>query len=438
MVLTRSRGALAFASALAAAVAAGSSAGCGESLFDAHGARDGGMDGGDGDGSIDVPDTCQSPCVADAGRDFGNGTWRYLEDQRNRMWAEMTPSGNVVSGTLDAANQIRKCGSGATSDACKALPGALLLSAAGQASVADPAIEFTATEAKELQLVVRAHADGAGQRIRLYRNAREDLLITTAAVPAGATVERKVVVDALPGDRFLVALAPSGGGGAAAVHFFVTDTRANGLTTCRLAVPFPGPVPAGSTSVDDLCGDVMEALDDNTPSMPFPRTDPFGGNTAGYFEPGMHYRATTALSRGATMTYQLWVQHDANVPAVPYTWLFTDADEDLGGGIGIRVRYMPTPRIEASVVATTAPLAYADQFAPFPALTDYHFVRVIHGGDKVTICIDGTKVVTDQPLTGPTSSAIPPRLGRNANDPSTYFFGGIDDVRVFAGALPCD
>ena len=437
MVLTRTCRALLVVAGLGAGLAAGL-AGCKESLFDANGPRgDGGM-GGDGDGAIDVPDTCQSPCIADAGRDFIGAGWRYLEDRRDRTWAEMSASGSVVSGMLDVVNQIRKCTGDSASSACKALPGALLLSSAGQASVADPAIEFTATEAKVLQLVVRAHAEGAGQRIRLYRNAREDLLFTTVALPAGATVERKVVVDALPGDRFLVALAPSGGGGTAAVHFFISDTRANFPSTCRLAVTFPGPVAMGSTSIDDLCGDVMESLDDDQLSMPYSLPDPFGGDTAGYFEPGMHYRGTAAIPRSDTLTYQLWVKH-ANVPASQYAWLFTDADEALGGGLGIRVRYAPTVRIEASVVATPKPsLTYDDQFAPFPTLTDYHFVRVIHGSDKVTICVDGTKVVTDQPLSGPSASAIPPRLGRNALDISVHFCGALDDVRVFSGALPCD
>ena len=59
--------------------------GCKQSLFDAHGGRDSGVS----DAPV-LPATCPTPCLGDAGKDFGTSPWRFVDDHRNRTWAAMT------------------------------------------------------------------------------------------------------------------------------------------------------------------------------------------------------------------------------------------------------------------------------------------------------------------------------------------------------------
>jgi len=62
--------------------------------------------------------------------------------------------------------------------------------------------------------------------VRIYRNSREDVLVTATAMP-GVALDREITVDALAGDRFLVALAPEAmGAGNVAVQLFVNNTGA--------------------------------------------------------------------------------------------------------------------------------------------------------------------------------------------------------------------
>src|SRR5690606_31269169 len=103
--------------------------------------------------------------------------------------------------------------------ACGELRGALLVDSSGASP--DPAIEYESPDARVIQLALRAHVTGGPHRVRLYRNSREDVLFTAAAAP-GAAVAHTITLDALPGDRFLVAIEPGDpAGGTAAVHLFV-------------------------------------------------------------------------------------------------------------------------------------------------------------------------------------------------------------------------
>ena len=97
---------------------------CKQSLFDSHG--DDTTGDGAGSGDTMVPTSCPATCLADAAADFdgtagGTGNhWAYLEDQRNRQWAPMTPQGGLVVGA-DANNKIGKC-AGSSPSACSELP----------------------------------------------------------------------------------------------------------------------------------------------------------------------------------------------------------------------------------------------------------------------------------------------------------------------------
>ena len=161
----------------------------------------------------------------------------------------MTASAGIMDGFEQ--DQITSC-VGLSAAACKGLPGALLVTSSGGAT-SDPAIEYRSPATRVIQLSFSAHVPSAGaaQRIRLYRNSREDALLTSIVAP-GQTAGDMIVVDALEGDRFLIAVEPTGAGGDLALHFFVSDPRVDFPSTCRLALAFES---ASDDKVDNLCRD---------------------------------------------------------------------------------------------------------------------------------------------------------------------------------------
>jgi len=421
-------------------------AGCGQSLFDAHGRRDGGGggddagdDGGGGDGS--VPETCPpASCIADAAADFtkaqggANGHWFYREDKRNRSWMTMSPDATGLVGA-EAGNRIDPCTSSA--DGCRALSSALLVSSS--ALTADPAIEFLSFVPKVVQLALRVRVDRGTQRVRLYRNSREDVLFTAIGAP-GETVMSTITLDALALDKFLVAIEPTDGtAGLAAVQFFVIDAGKSFPQTCLLAIPFTASG-LGPNTVRDLCGSTdFLYRNDNVSSTPGFRDDAFGkSSTAGYFEPGFNYLGAKPLSRNGDVTVQFWAIQDTPVPTVGTAWLFSDFDENTGGGLGIQLRFPAPLRIEASALTAVGPPNYTFKGVNFGNPNTWYFVRVIHAGGMVTICLDGKQVLNTS-LVGPMASGYPPSLARNAPwETVSNLLGGLDDVRVFSGVLPCN
>jgi hypothetical protein len=419
--------------------------GCSESLFGARVDRGNGPpDGGD---DTSIPDTCPASCIADAAASYNgtvggaDGRWRYLGDQRDHTWAPMIPMARVMVG--EANNRIEPCADKPAA-ACTGLPGALLVTSSGTSSMSDPAIEYTAPDARVIQLALHVYVpgDSVEHRVRLYRNSREDVLFTTSAAP-GATVAHAITVDALPGDRFLVALEPSGGqGGTAALHLFVIDAHLTFPSTCQLAVTFSDPTIVGST-IDDLCGGKLTSIDYTTqPAPPQLANGPFayqGMSVSVHLEPGFYLYGSQPLEKAAT-TVQFWVQNEA--PTDTKAWVFSDLNKVNAGGLGIQFTNTPRTlsglRLEAAVVSTTSPVMYTSQSIGVANPQDWHFVRVVHTGGMVTFCLDGARVMSF-PLAGPTAPGSIATLGRNGiTDTVDQFSGSLDDVRVFSDALPCN
>jgi 3D (Asp-Asp-Asp) domain-containing protein len=422
--------------------------GCSESLFGVHSDRNGGpRDGGDGGDDASVPDTCPASCIADAAASFdgsvggAGGRWRYLGDKRDRTWAPMLAVAGAMVG--DANNRIERCADKPSSAACTGLPGALLVTSSGTSSTSDPAIEYTAPDARVIQLALHVYVpgDSVEHRVRLYRNSREDVLFTASASPGGATVAHTITVDALPGDRFLVALEPSGGqGGTAALHLFVIDANKTFPSTCQLAVTFSAPTIIGPT-IDDLCGGGLTSIDNAMlPAAPLLVTGPFAyQGMGGYLDPGYYLYGSQPLDRGDT-TIQFWVQNET--PSTSKTWVFSDIDEVNARGLGIGFKNTsgnPSDlKLEASVVSATSPVTYTGQSIAFANPQNWRFVRVVHTGGVVTFCLDGARVMSF-PLPGPAASGRVPYFGKNgASGVTDYFGGSLDDVRVFSDALPCN
>ena len=420
-------------------------AGCGGSLFDSHGKPDGGGGGGD---DANVPASCPSPCLADAAGDFdgtpngSTGHWRYLDDTRNRAWTPMT--GNATAMTGAGMNKITTCAKNGSAAACSALPGALLVTSSGATTTADPAVELTVTTKQNLQLALRVAVPGGApaQIVRLYRNSREDTLVTATAMPS-TTLDKVVTVDALAGDRFLLSIAPMAMGATdVGVQLFVNPTGAVFPVTCQTAYSFSAA--ASTTTVADLCGtNTLTAYDFNT-SPP----DPVLLGASAFPELGMaadiavdkYYESAAVLTKAGDTTVQMWTKIDVMPPSTNGAWIWSDQDLDLGGGLGI-VIYDPTaPKLGLSSCTDPNALTFVEATAPYPTETAWHFVRVVHTGGVVSVCIDGVKrAMMDVPATK-LSSSYAPRMARNVvwTPAGAFRDGHLDDVRVFNTALPCD
>jgi len=420
--------------------------GCSESLFGAHGNLDGGIgSGSDGGDAAPVPDTCAAPCLADATANFDgtvdgtNDRWSYVDDNRNRTWAPMTPVAGAMIGAVN--NRIERCTDKPSAAACTGLPDALLVTSSGASSKADPAVVYTSPDARVIQLVLHANipSGSVAHRVRLYRNSREDVLFTAIAAP-GATAANTITVDALAGDRFLVALEPTGSlGGTAALTFFIIDANKTFPSTCQLALTFADPT-VGTATVANLCGAGFTYILDTQPTAPV--LSPMGpyneeGNGL-YFEHPYYLVGSQALA-GGDRTVQFWVQNLA--PTGQTSWVFSDIDETTARGLGIRFTNPSGSNssfnLEAAVVTATAPVAYASQGIAISSAIAWHFVRVVHAGGMVTICLDGTQMKS-APLPTPTAPGRTPALARNNLTAVDDFNGNVDDVRIFSGTLPCN
>jgi hypothetical protein len=424
-------------------------AGCGQSLFDSNGEGTVDAPGGTTDMGVDimVPSSCPTPCLADAGADFdgtpgGMGNrWRYLEDNRDRTWAAMTASGGAFVGA-DPANRISSCAMAPTAPACMALPGALLVDTAGMTANADPAISFTSTSKQVIQLSVRVHvpAGGTAHIVGLYRNSREDRLYNALA-GAGSTVETSLTVDALANDRFYLTLVPAGAGATEiAAHFYVNGTTMTFPVACQLAAQFQ--TPAGTT-IENQCGTTLTSWIDATATMMTPPTltaGPFGDlGTAADILMDTYYEDPDVLDYAGDSTTQFWMRHDAFVSSYA-GWPFSTVDLNNGGGLAFYIYDGPSGKMMEVNTCTnpnTVTFSYVD--VDFPDDTNWHFVRAVHVGGNVRVCIDGVRVGS-YPPTVPLVTTIHPYIGRNAfwSPQVASFDGAVDDVRMFTGALPCE
>lgn len=454
MVLTARGRRIALLAALAAAAA------CNHSLFDNRpgGTGSGSDAGSDGPG---VPASCPGGCLGDAAANFdGSDTgtthvWRYLEDQ-GRAWQAMTLSlvSSTMMGQIDAANQITTCTTRNDAPACRALPGALLMSS-GATSAIDPAIEFTAprTMPQVLQLSLRAYlAGGAGQTIRIYRNSREDVLFTS---PLTATnlVEHAVVVDALPGDRFLVAISGTEAASEVAVQFYVNATGQPFPTTCQLALSFTG-VTTTTTTVQDPCNKyTFTSFVFDQPPMQTTKATPFVSGPGPYPEqmPGIAVAQNMFLLRDGPSplnaldwthdtTVQMWAQPTMLEQLGADSYLFDDFDIDTCGGMELSVRAAGGQNPRITLHGCTDPVTMAtDIITPaFPLDSAWHFVRVVRNAAGFDLCIDGAYVASLSVKPGAIASNNPPVLGKPLPyDEGASYIGGFDDVRAFTAALPC-
>ena len=425
--------------------------GCSQSLFDQHPGLTGsngsnGSNGSGGDGGI--PDVCPAPCLANGGGDFGmtGKNWRYVEDTRNRKWVPMMQSGMTEVGTDDSGNKIEACANDMTQPACAQLPSALLVTSSGSASMADPAIEWTATsnEPVAIELGAFVPSGGSPQNILLYRNSREDSLFTVEAMP-GVRASGSIVLDALAGDRFLVAVAPVAGGTAdVGLQFFASQGAGTFGKQCELALEFA----SGGATTPNACGSPFTGmLDDgmggSTPQNVSVGPGPFPEQgSAGVFAANDYIVGADIIDRSGDTTTQFWVQQGALVPDEG-SWVFSDQDLDNTGGLGFDI-YENAAGTGMSLDTVTCtgsgdPLQFAVATATYPSDGAWHFVRAVQTNGLLLVCIDN-KMVGQVPVAdGSLKTSFPPYDGKNViwTPVGAFFNGSLDDLRSFKTALPC-
>jgi hypothetical protein len=418
-------------------------AGCSESLLGAHHAGGEVPDAPSGTDGGELPGACTGSCITDAAAAFDgsvNGVgnyWRYYDDGRDQhSWEPMTPATGGQVGE-DPRNHITTCAARPDAIACQQLPGALLISAAGPTSAADPAIAFVTVVSQTLELRLRVAAPTGAPVIRLYRNSREDELFTQVAATA---IDQTVTLDALAGDRFLVAVAPPTDAGASDIGLDLT-VRAGGVfpTSCQLAVGFE--VIVGNSVTDVSCrGAVFLQRNGTVVSPPMQGPPPYQQLRSSIRIPeGTSLEllpADSTIDYTGDVTVQLWMFQE--VEATSTFWAFSDIDSSQGGGLGISLLAAPAKILDV-VAGTSAATRFVHATAPYPGADGWHFIRVVRSRTDLRVCIDGQHATTiDAPATAAASHA--PALGREADGvPSGAVFDGeLDDLRVITGALPCD
>lgn len=420
-------------------------AGCSESLFGAH---HGGRPADAGGSDSDVPGVCTAPCVADAGAEF-DGTaggmrnhWRYLDDGRSpqRTWSVMAVGNGEMIGAGE--NRITSCALHPEAPACTALPGALLVSSTGATSGSDPAIEFKAPTGQVLQLSLHAFVPaGDDQTIRLYRNSREDVLFTGTAA-AGTTLADEITVDALPGDRLLVAVAPTDKGATlVGLQLFISAANKAFPSTCQLALRFDD-LPVGNSVTDLLCSQGVfthtSSAGTSTPLTlgPAPFVE-LGGSGILPATTYLHdFVGSKFFDYSEDVTVQLWVNLTSFVNAGR-----ASVFSDLGAaGAGIELAILPgsPDMVMATTRTTTSTLVQAT--GAYPPTGSWHFLRVVRTAANLRVCVDGSLAANMNAAPVLAAAQHLPDLGKDLQLPSNQasLDGTIDDVRVITGALPCN
>ncbi|HUS32701.1 MAG TPA: LamG domain-containing protein [Kofleriaceae bacterium] len=417
--------------------------GCKLSLFADHGGGDDIAGDANDNGDVMVQSSCGAMCLGDAGADLGKtGTkWRYLDDHRDRTWTPMTAAGTSYVGA-NTMNKFSPC-AGSSAAACTMLPGALLVSTAGKSDAADPALEFSSSSNQVIKISLRVYIENGGDHmVRLYRNAREDSLYTFTATQ-GNMLETSITLDALAGERFLLALAPTNAGAQdIGVQLFINGTTTVFPQECQMALQFNEA--ATGNMIPNPCGGAALSRHYNMDNS-FNDVDPT--QTAGPFpEMGMaasltfenYYRGGDIMDRMGDTTTQFWVRQD--MEGTENAVLVSDDDLDKPGGLAV-YKLMGGGNIGAQTCVDANTLEHHYFDAPYPAPANgWHFVRVIQAGTAVRICVDGVRLGSYVLAAGAMQSDYPLFVGKNGPwlPAGAFFQGAIDDVRVLKGALPCN
>jgi hypothetical protein len=123
-------------------------------------------------------------------------------------------------------------------------------------------------------------------------------------------------------------------------------------------------------------------------------------------------------------------------------WPFSDMDVKNGGGIGISIvpGVNSSPMIDVQTCTSPNGPTFAHAIGSYPDDGTWQFVRVVHTGTNMRVCLNGALQANVDVQTTQLKNMYPPDLGKDVQRLSSeaYFSGSLDDVRAITGALPCE
>jgi hypothetical protein len=438
-------------------------AACNQSLFASHSGDDADAGPGDGDddgaedGADDGPggdaapvSSCPAPCLGDAVAEFGdaqggsNGRWSYLADlgaASGADYGELSFSewnGLAAWTSGQDAVAIASCRDQSAS-ACAGLPDWLLL--VPDASGAErPALSFRAPETRGIRLsgAVRV-ADGEAVDVPVdlivSRAGRHDAILASRIRTSTEARAIDAVIPALEGDEIVVSVGPSASAPPIALRLYfsgVDDGAGAFPGTCQMAARFDPDAPLVEACRRVDIADPNEEVVPPGPTGPGPGPSERLGEARIFAQEQYLVVGSSPLDYGADFTVQFWSRVEE--PLLSFRVVqFSDYDADQGGNMfmldGEQARFCyPTAQFELNCLA-----------GPRPTDAAWHFWRVTRSTADATLrfCIDGAEVAqtpldADRNLTG----FAQPLLGKYAFESAEYA-GALDEVRVFAEALPC-
>jgi hypothetical protein len=392
-----------------------------------------------------------------------NGYWQYLDDIRNRTWADMQlgQSGGLtamVGGGSEPTAAIANCHDNPGLGACADHPDSMLLIPSGfDIGRRDPAIAFLVPTSGTLLFSGEfvATAAAGDHLLWFYRNTRDDLLqrvvVNTVSSDAhGFSVE----VDALAGDRILIAVGLSEPGTPVPMAMRVFVSRTSNPSRCALALRFEMRSGAQwnvecnqfaytgrrynetSTNYDDLTNPTIipSVIPELGHAMQFLSGD--------YLFPGQDLNTPAgAFDQSGDFTVQFWAAFPAGYN---FTFGHFYADVDSGPNnqatSGTDIGVGSSGELDAFVgLGRGDPNQHTSLPSNLPD-TGWHHLRLVRdtAAGQLIMCRDGARVVQGAlPRDANSTGAQAPYLGRTPLDNFAYFTGALDDVRFFSRALPC-
>jgi len=402
-----------------------------------------------------VPATCPTTCIADLVENYdgtaggSNGLWRYLDDQRDRTWVPLTDGTwngltAKVGGGSAPTPAIVDCRSYPSDAACTGVDDRILLvPSQGSAGHHDPATEVAIGDDQQYQMSGRYRSDATGtavHELRFYRNTYDDLVKRVVFDADAADHSYSFPVEAIHGDRLLMALYPQGTatGTPVGVEEFVSRNTGAFPGACGATVRFEEISGAG---VKEDCGVITYTArqpDGGSGYMDLNPTVVAGpiaalGNAV-HLDEGQYILPTGGPANyTGSFTIQMWVK---TAPSWTTMTLWADWHDTADGGTNLAITSGGT--FYATVlypVGQSKDLSFA-----WPTDGAWHHVRFVRNAAaaRIELCLDG-KFKGSTPLSGSLdlTSDTPPFIGRNVTYNPPYFIGDIDDVRLFARALPC-
>ena len=439
-------------------------AACSQSLFDSDPGADpdagpGGGTGADGapteDGAPDGADaappgsSCPAPCLGDAVADFDgvqggtSGRWSYLADLGAVNGADYGDLSFDGWNGLDAWTSgddgvaIASC-RGQDASVCAGLSGSLLL--VPLATGLRPALSFRVPESRGIRLsgAIRV-ADGEALDVPVElivsRAGRHDAILATRI--RTSTEERAIdaVIPALQGDEIVVSVGSAGVSPPIGLRLYLTGIDEGGDAfpgRCQLAARFDADNP-----LEDGCRGVALVDLNEDVDPPGPTTQGAGPSErlgeARVFADGQFLVAgSSPLDYSGDFTVQFWSRIEEPAPSFGPV-LLSDYDAEEGGNM------IMVDAETALFCHPTAPQETTCLGGPRPTDAEWHFWRAVRSTADGTLrfCIDGDEIAqsplpADRDLTG----LVQPLLGKYAFE-SAQYVGALDEVRVFAEALPC-